>query len=61
MLAKHALTASRMCCIPIGPLGVDWERWECAWLTFMAAQQQLQGMRAQIPERAGPPEGPGYI
>ncbi|MFZ4669690.1 MAG: proteasome activator [Microthrixaceae bacterium] len=27
----------------------------------MAAQQQLQGMRAQIPERAGPPEGPGYI
>ena len=27
----------------------------------MAAQQQLQGMRAQIPERSGPPEGPGYI
>lgn len=27
----------------------------------MAARQQLEGMRAQLPERSGPPPGPGYI
>jgi hypothetical protein len=27
----------------------------------MAARQQLEGMRAQLPERSGPAPGPGYL
>jgi hypothetical protein len=27
----------------------------------MAARQQLEGMRGQLPEHAGPPSGPGYL